>query len=327
MASAKVKAIYADAKSVLKGLMEGVPGNHLFIMAAGLSYYFIIGLFPGLVLLSVAASYLPFADATSHTFTLLSSFIPHSQMHVISRFMDQAVVPNRDALLTVGALGTLWAVSSAFDSLTSAISISYEAPDNRPVWITRPIAIGLTVSVGLLFLLAFAVLTVGPHFGNWLAERLGVSEVVAVIWPYVRWVTAVVAAVVSVEVLYFISPRKKQRFLETLPGAILAIAGWLALTYFLGFYFRSRSAQSNLYGSLAGGIAFMVWLYWAGFLVLLGAQLNTEIERVRRRKRDITPQATPIRPEGNSPAPLLDEQRRLQEVQAEESRRPGTGGN
>ena len=140
----------------------------------------------------------------------------------------------------------------------------------------------------------FGVLTVGPHFGNWLASRLGLSEVIAILWPYVRWTVAVVFAVVSVETLYFISPKKEQRFLETLPGAILAVSGWIVLTYFLGSYFRNRSTQNTVYGSLAGAIAFMVWLCWAGFVVLVGAQLNAEIEKVRHRWG--TRSAEPLRP-------------------------------
>lgn len=319
MASGKAKTALTDAKAVLKGLINGVPTNNLFIMAAGLSYYFVIALFPGLLLLSVAASYLPLSDVSSHSFDLLSSFVPPSQLHLISKFMERAVVPHRGALLTVGALGTLWAASSAFSSLTDAISISYEAPDTRPVWITRPIAIGLSISVGILFLIAFVVLTVGPRFGSFLASQLGLSEVIAIVWPYVRWTIAVVAAVVSVEMLYFIAPRRKQRFVATLPGAVLAVAGWLTLTYFLGFYFRTGSAQNKMYGSLAGGVAFMVWLYWASFLVLLGAQLNTEIARVKRRKSTSSMGTTPIR---QAPAPPVQPPRQSKPVEDSDEPEP-----
>lgn len=319
MAYGGVKSIYSDTKVVLKGLIDGIPSNNLFSLAAGLSYYFIIALFPGLVLLSAAASYLPFTDVSSHTFNLLSSFIPYSQMEVISKFMATTVVPNRDTLLTVGALGTLWAVSSAFESLTYAISVAYGAPDRRSFWITRPIAIALTISVGVLFLIAFAVLTVGPHFGNWLASRLGLSAVVGVVWPYIRWIIAVGAAIVSVELLYLIAPRKKHRFSDRLPGAIIAICGWLVLTYLVGSYFRSRAAQSNLYGSLAGGVAFMVWLYWAAFMVLFGAQLNTEIEKVRDRRPTSSSRATPIRQHpASSPG---NEEPRINNSEDEEPRR------
>lgn len=275
---------FARTKTVVKGMYNGIPGNHLFIMAAGLSYYFIISLFPGLVFLTAIASYLPISDVSSRSFAILSGFVPPESLKMISLVLHQAVAPNRDALLSIGVIGVLWTASSAFDSLKTAIGVAYEAPDTRSFWITRPIAIGLTVSVGILFLIAFAVLTVGPHFGSWLASRMGLSHVVALVWFYVRWPIAVVFAIISVELLYFISPRKKQRFLATLPGAIFAVGGWLAVTYFLGAYYRGQSIRSEMYGPLAGGIAFMIWLYWAGFVVLVGAQLNTELGRLRSRK-------------------------------------------
>lgn len=293
MVMGKDNPISSDTKTVLTGLIDGIAANNLFILAAGLSYYFVIALFPGLVFLSAVASYLPFADVSSHTFSLFSGFIPNAQMHMISKFMTTTVVPNREALLTIGAVGTLWAASSAFESLIFSISVAYGAPDTRSFWITRPIAIGLTITIGILLLIAFAVLTVGPQFGNWLAAQLGLSAIVGVVWPYIRWIIAVVAAIVSVETLYLIAPRQRHRFGDRLPGAILAICGWLALTYLLGSYFRSRAAQSNLYGPLAGGIAFMVWLYWAAFMVLFGAQLNAEIEKRRHLQTTAAADAKP----------------------------------
>ena len=275
---------FAQTKTVLRRMVDGIIDNHLFIMAAGLSYYFIISLFPGLVFLAAIASYLRVSDVSSRSFVALSGFIPPGQMAIIVTVLHDAVMPNRNVLLSIGAVGIIWAASSAFDSLTTAIGIVYEAPDNRPFWITRPIAIAWTFSVGILFLIAFAVLTLGPHFGSWLAARLRLSYVVALIWPYVRWGVAAAFAVVSVEALYFIAPRKKQHFHATLPGAILAVAIWLAMTYFLGLYYHGHAPSGKMYGPLAASVAFMIWLYWAGFIVLVGAQLNAELEKLQRRK-------------------------------------------
>lgn len=276
--------LLAKTRLVSRRMIDGIINNHLFIMAAGLSYYFVISIFPALVFLSAIASFLPISDISSRSFVILSGFIPPAEMKMIVTVLREAVMPNRDALLSIGAIGVLWAVSSAFDSLKTAIGVAYEAPDMRPFWITRPIAIGLSISVGILFLIAFAVLTVGPHFGSWLASRLRLSGAVAVIWPYIRWLIAVAFAVVSVEVLYFIAPRKKQHFRSTLPGAILAIACWLVMTYFLGVYYRGQSPKGKMYGPLAGGIAFMIWLYWGGFIILVGAQLNAELEKLHQPK-------------------------------------------
>lgn len=280
----------AQTKILFRRMFDGIVENHLFIMAAGLSYYFIISLFPALIFLAAVASFFRVSDVSSRSFVVLSGFIPPAEMKMILTVLDEAVMPNRDALLSIGGIGVLWAASSAFDSLKTAIGVAYDAPDIRPIWITRLIAIGLTISVGILFLIAFGVLTVGPQFGGWLASRLRLSGIVALIWPYIRWLVAIAFAVVSVELLYFIAPRKKQHFLGTLPGAILAIACWLVMTYLLGTYYRGQFPRGKMYGPLAGGIAFMIWLYWAGFIILVGAQLNAELEKLQQ------PKNPPMRP-------------------------------
>ena len=276
---------FTQIKLVLKGTLDGIIENHLFLMAAGLSYYFIISLFPALVLFFAVAAYFPVSNVSDKFMGMLSGFIPSSQLTLIATTIQDVVKPNRNILLSIGLLGVLWTASSGFASLMTAIGIAYGAPDLRPFWKTRPIALGLTVSVGILFLIGFGVMTVGPHFGNWLANGLGLSQFVALLWPYVRWALAVACSVLAVELLYLIAPSVKQGFYATLPGAILSVGVWLALTFALSTLFQGPSKYHLIYGSLGGAVAFMAWVYWVGFALLLGAQLNAEIEKIRTRQR------------------------------------------
>jgi membrane protein len=90
-------------------------------------------------------------------------------------------------------------------------------------------------------------------------------------------------AVLSVEALYFLAPNVKQRFWASLPGAILAVASWLALSYLLGIYFRQFANFNKTYGTLGAAVALMVWLYWTGFAMLVGAELNAELAKFSRK--------------------------------------------
>jgi membrane protein len=121
---------------------------------------------------------------------------------------------------------------------------------------------------------------VGPRFGAWLAGRVHLSYFFVVLWPYIHWSIAIGFTILAVEVLYFLAPNVKQRFLATLPGGILAVGCWLALSYPLGLYFRHFATFNKTYGTLGAGIALMTWLYWTGFAMLVGAELNSELAKI-----------------------------------------------
>jgi len=119
----------------------------------------------------------------------------------------------------------------------------------------------------------------GPHFATWLAGRLAISKLFVLFWPFLHWVLAIGLTVVAIEVLYFLAPNVKQRFGATLPGAILSVVAWIGLSFLLGFYFRHFADYNRTYGALGGLIAFMTWLYWNSFVLLVGAELNAELAK------------------------------------------------
>jgi membrane protein len=108
---------------------------------------------------------------------------------------------------------------------------------------------------------------------------LHLSAVWAWVWPYIHWTISVLFTVLAVEALYFLAPNVKQRFWATLPGAILAVAAWIGLSFTLGIYFRSFANFNKTYGALGAAVALMVWLYWTGFAMLVGAEWNAELAK------------------------------------------------
>jgi membrane protein len=161
--------------------------------------------------------------------------------------------------------------------------MAYEVEEGRPFWVTRPLAIGLTFLVGALMLVALLVMIVGPGFGEFLANKAGMSRLFALAWPYIHWSVSVAFTVLAVEFLYYIAPNVRQRFWATLPGALLSVGAWITLSYVLGIYFRSFGHFSKTYGSLGAMIALMVWLYWNAVVMLLGAELNCQLAKETRR--------------------------------------------
>jgi len=272
----------AGVKRALARTYARVVRNHMLQMAAALAYYFVLSLFPALIFLSAVVAYLPVPDLFNQALALMARFLPADSMGLVQRVLADVVTPNRETFLSFGILGTIWAASGGFAAAMEALNIAYEVEDDRPFWKTRPLALGLAFIIGALLLIALCVMVVGPRFGQWLAVRVHLSKLFVLLWPYIHWTIAVGFTVLAIEALYFLAPNVKQRFRATLPGAVLAVGCWIALSYLLGVYFRHFGTFNKTYGTLGGAIALMVWLYWTGFAMLVGALLNAELAKISR---------------------------------------------
>src|SRR5713226_6500187 len=273
---------YASVRDALLRTCDDVDRNHTLQMAAALSYYFVLSLFPALIFLSAAVAYLPVPNLFDQTWALMARFLPADTMGLVRRVLADVITPNRGAFLSFGILGTLWTASGGFAATIEALNIAYEVNDDRPFWKTRPLALALALMTGALLLVALSVMVVGPRFGEWLAGRVHLSGLFVLFWPYIHWTIAVGFTILAVETLYFLAPNVKQRFLATLPGAVLAVGCWLMLSYVLGVYFRHFANFNKTYGTLGAAIALMIWLYWTGFAMLLGAELNAEVAKISK---------------------------------------------
>ena len=262
-----------------------IQNNHTMQMAAALSYYFVLSLFPALIFLSAVVAYLPVPDLFNQALALMARFLPADTMGLVRRILADVVSPNKGTFLSFGILGTLWAASGGFAATIEALNMAYEVKDDRPFWKTRPLAVGLAFITGALMLVALSVMIVGPRFGEWLAGKVHLSNLFVLLWPFIHWTIAVLFTVLAVEVLYFIAPNVKQRFMATLPGAVLAVSCWMGLSYLLGVYFRHFANFNKTYGTLGAAVALMIWLYWTGFAMLAGAELNAELAKMSREGR------------------------------------------
>jgi membrane protein len=275
----------ALVKDALTRTYDDVLRNHTMQMAAALAYYFVLSLFPALVFLSAVVAFLPVPDLFGQSLSVLGRFLPPDSMGLVRRVLADVITPNRGAFLSFGILGTVWAASGGFSAAIEALNVAYDVQDDRPFWKTRPLAVGLAFITAALLLVALSVMIVGPRFGEWLAGKVHLSSVFVFLWPYIHWSLAVGFTILAVEALYFWAPNVKQRFLATLPGATLAVGCWIALSYLLGLYFRHFANFNKTYGTFGAAVALMTWLYWTGFAMLVGAELNSELAKISKLGR------------------------------------------
>jgi membrane protein len=270
---------WAGLKRALAAVGRGIVTNRTLPMAAALSYYLVLSVFPALILFFAAIASLPFPSLYTRVFTLIFTLLPAQAVPAVEAVLLDVLGANHRAWLSFGTIGTLWIASSAFDGMIEALDIAYEVRDVRPFWKTRLLALGLAATTGGLLLSGLTVMILGPRFGTWLAAKMMLGPHLMWLWPVFHWVTGISVALMAVELMYFLAPNVKQRFLATLPGAVLAVVCWITFSSLLGFYFRHVANFSRTYGALAGFIAFMTWFYWNSFALLVGAELNAELAK------------------------------------------------
>lgn len=273
----------ADVKYACVSAYRDIIRHHALQVAAALSYYFVLSIFPGLIFLSAMVGWMREQHLFGSVLALMSRLFPPDTMHVVDSVLHDVLSNHRGTLLSFGMIGTIWVGSTGFSAMIEALDIAYDAPDNRPYWKTRLLATGLAAICGSLLLVALAVMIVGPRFGAWIAAHLGLSSAFAVLWPPLRWAIAISFTVLAVELLYFLAPNVKQRFAASLPGAIFAVIVWNGLSLLLSLYFRDVANFSRTYGTLGGFIALMIWLYWTSFVLLVGGELNAELAKQSKK--------------------------------------------
>lgn len=257
--------------------------HHTLQVAAALSYYFILSVFPALIFLSAVLGLVPLGDLFKHVLAFMGQLLPQDTMRLVLSVLHDVLASHRGTWLSFGMLGIIWTSSSGFAALIEALDIAYDVQDDRPYWKVRLLSVGLAAVSGGLLLVALGVMIVGPRFGDWFAAHVGLSAVFSAIWPAMRWTIAISFTVLAVELIYFLAPNAKQRFGATLPGAIFSVFVWDSLSYLLGIYFGHFANFNKIYGALAGFIAFMTWLYWTSFALLVGAELNAELAKQSRK--------------------------------------------
>ena len=196
--------------------------------------------------------------------------------------MRDALRTNR-GLISFGIAGAVIAASTGFGSLISALNVAYEVREQRPFWRKQMLALGLTIFVGLMVTVVLVMMVLGPEFGFWLASKFRVTFLFAASWPIVRWVVIMACTILAVEMIYFLAPNVKQRFLDQVPGAIVAVLSWIGASWILGWYLTSVANYQKTFGTLGAVVGLMLWFYITAIALITGAEINVELLRARKR--------------------------------------------
>ena len=280
----------AVVPSMYHGLRLGVPPFELvnrtvrevidddcLSIAAQLAYYFALALFPALLFIVALASYLPY-DVINDVVAALAPVAPPEVLTIIRTQLESIVAGEETSLLTIGILGALWSSSGAMTSIVSALNKAYDIPETRPWWKVRIVAIALTIALALFVVLSFALVVAGPNAGRYLAEWLGLPNFFDTVWRVVRWPLVFALATSGIAIVYYYAPNAEQDWVWVTPGSILATVLWVLFSLGFRIYVTRVGDFAATYGALAGAAILLLWLYFSGLALLIGGELNSEIE-------------------------------------------------
>jgi membrane protein len=262
---------------LIKRTVKEVSADNVLGLAAQLAYYLLLALVPAVVFLVAITSFFP-PRLIQDALASMAGVLPADVFRI---FQDQlrSLSGGRDGgLLTFGFVMALWSSSAAMVAITDALNRAYDIEERRPWWKVRLTAIALTIALAIFVLVAVFLVMVGPTLAEWLASRMGLGSAFAVAWKILQWPAILALMAFAIGLINYFAPDAEQDWEWITPGAIAATLLWLLASLAFKLYLANFADYNETYGSLGGVIVLMLWFYLSGLAILVGAELNAEIE-------------------------------------------------
>ena len=254
--------------------------------AAALSYYFLFSLFPSLLFLTALLGYLPVEGLQERLLTYTQDVLPPDAAATLDRTLREIVSERRGGLVSLGLLGALWASSNGMASVMSTMNRVWGVRERRSWWKRRLIAVGLTLGFSAFIIGSLILLVFGGVIGAAAANLFGMGDLFKMLWNAVSIPLVIVCALFGIELVFYAAPAGNREWRWITPGAAVALAAWLAMSFGLRFWVGRFADYSATYGSIGGVILLMLWLYLTSVVLLVGAEIDAEIEAAGGHVRD-----------------------------------------
>jgi membrane protein len=254
-------------------------------LAAALTYYAVLSIFPALVaVVSLLGVFGEGQRTTDALLQIVGEIGPRSIADTLRQSIQQLVEsPAAGVALVIGLLGAVWSASAYVGAFGRAMNRIYEIEEGRPVWKLRPLQLVITLG-GLIMAAAAAVmLAVSGPVASAIGSTIGLGDVALTAWSILRWPVIVILMILAVATLYYATPNVRQpKFRWISVGAGVAIITWIVASALFGVYVAHFGNYNKTYGALAGVIVFLLWLWITNLALLFGAELDSELERGRQ---------------------------------------------
>ncbi|KQO64280.1 YihY/virulence factor BrkB family protein [Curtobacterium sp. Leaf261] len=273
----------------LKKTLREFSSDRCTDLAASLTYYTVLALFPGLLAIVSILGLVGEGQTTVNTLLDLVRSIGSDQVVSLLKGPINGLVRSPAAPVTfiVGLVGAIWSASGYVGAFGRAMNRVYNVREGRPVWKLRPTMLGVTLFTVVLLVVGLLVLVSGPLVRSF-GDVIGLGDVAVTVVSIVQWPILAAIAIIVIAVLYYWSPNVRQpKFAWVSGGSIVALVIWLVASVGFGFYVGNFSHYNATYGSLGGVIVFLLWIWITNNALLFGAEFDAELERGRELQAGI----------------------------------------
>jgi membrane protein len=263
--------------------------------AAALTYYGVQAIFPGILVL-VSLLGLLGKSATQPLITNLAGAMPGTVrtivLHAVIRLQNGHSTAG--VLAIVGIILALWSTSSYVAAFMRAANAIYDVHEGRPAWKTLPVRLGVTALLMVLLVASAVIVVVTGSLAGHVGQVLGIGSAAVTAWSIAKWPVLFIIVCLMIAVLYWAGPNARRGFRWISPGAVLAVVIWLIASGLFALYVANFGHYNKVYGSIAGLIIFLIWLWVSNIAILLGAEFDAELERSRAIAAGAPPDAEPF---------------------------------
>jgi membrane protein len=256
---------------LVKRTVKETSADDCLGLAAQLAYYFFLALFPAVLFVLALASFFPLTNFIDEVVRVLRPIAPAEILVFLEEQLRRVSNADSGGILTIGILGAIWSSSAAVVAIIASLNRAYDIEEGRPWWKVRLTAIGLTIALAVLVLVSLSLIIAGPRIAEHFASSFGLGAAFEGTLAFFLVSTAV-------GFVYYFAPDAEQDWVWVTPGAVLGTLLWLVVSLALKFYVANFADYNATYGAVGGVIVLLLWFYISGLAILVGAEMNAEIE-------------------------------------------------
>jgi membrane protein len=265
-------------KELVKRTFTEVMADDVLNLAAQQAYYFFFALFPALLALISFASFFPVANLVDEVVGMMGRIAPPDVIQIVRDQLIKISNSNAGGLLTLAFVLTLWSTSNAVVSMCSTLNAAYDITESRPWWKVRLVAISLTIGLAFFILVSMTLVVAGPTLAERVANAMHLGPAFEWTWKVVQWPLVFGLVATAIAFVYYFAPDAEQDWVWITPGSVLATALWVVISLGFKLYLTQFGNYNETYGTIGGVMVLMLWFYLTGIAILVGAELNAEIE-------------------------------------------------
>jgi membrane protein len=268
-------------KNLCKRVWGEIQEDDVFGHSAQLAYYFLLALFPLLLFLtSIIGLVMGSGTGLRHSlFNYLSQVLPGDAFKLVDSTIYEVSAASGGGKIAFGIVAALWAASNGMGAITQALNVAYEVKETRPWWKQRLTAVGLTVALSVLIISALVLVLYGERIIDHVAGSYGFGSVFTTAWKVLQWPIVLAFMLLAFALIYYLAPDlRDQKWTWVTPGAAVGVVLWLLVSFGFRTYLHFFNSYSKTYGTLGAVIILMLWLYLTGAAILIGGEVNSEIE-------------------------------------------------